>query len=87
MDDLFNQYAEKCLSHVKINDENEMQKTSQLPVGALRKKKKETSVPYYLAMGRLFILRKQYGKADEYLTRAMKEDILVSKFFLEPVFD
>ena len=66
-----------CLSHVKIDKESGTQKASQEPAGAL--KKKSTSVPYQLAMGRLFMLKKQYQKADEYLTRAMKEDILVRK--------
>ena len=64
---------------MKIDDDQSgMQKTSLESVAALRRKKKETSVPYRLAMGRLFMLKKKYERANEYLTRAMKEDILVS---------
>ena len=71
---------------MKIDDkEKGMQKTSQESMAALRKKRRETSMPYHLAMGRLFMLKKQYERANEYLTRAMQEDILVSKFFQEPV--
>ena len=62
---------------MKTKEESGMRKASQEPVGLL--KKKDTSVLYQLAMGRLLILKKQYERANEYLSRAMKEDVLVRK--------
>ena len=65
-----------CLSHAMLGNEGSIQENIQEPMEAA--KKKGTSVPYHLAVGRLLVLRKQYERAHEYLSTAVKEQVEVS---------
>ena len=74
------QYAEMCLSHAMLGNESNLHENGREPVEAA--KKKSTSVPYKIAVGRLLILRKQYERAHDYLSTAVKEEVEVSSIFV-----
>ena len=59
-----------------LGNEGNMQENVQEPMEAA--KKKGTFVPYQIAVGRLLILRKQYERAHDYLSDAVKEEVEVS---------
>ena len=59
-----------------LGNEGNMQENVKQPMEAA--KMKGTSVPYQIAVGRLLILRKQYERAHDYLSNAVKEEVEVS---------
>ena len=74
------QYAEMSLAHAMVTNQEMVQDELQEPVKAV-KNKEVSSVPYLIAIGRLFILQKQYEKAKVYLSKAVKEEVEVRNFF------